>query len=422
MSRLFVVTVASEKGGVGKTTIATNLAVYLKALHEDLPVTIASFDNHFSIDQMFALGPRSASGMADLLAGAPAAELVTLGQYGVQYIASCRCLNVPGHPASWLRSRIDGLGLDGILILDTRPILDWFTEGALLAADLVLAPVKDRAALVNAASLRAVMQEADRADRLWLVPSLIDARARLSSDVKVSDFLAFAARERDYQVTDMVISKSPRVESLASGFSARIPPILTHARQTAVHAQLRQLAEFVLERRSAIGCEQTGAGQEHRSPDRRLVAECPVCCERALAGSGHFFFDLRSRRRGLLHQACFKTLLKGCELDLLVGRDGLLVMELAGPGMVDEEAELQLHLFDADNRLVASERVAEPDAGLFREAFEGATGRRWQAAGRDWVLLDGAVRPAESLHDREVRRVAAIRRRSVLREAMGKLR
>ena len=49
MSRPFVVTVASEKGGVGKTTIATNLAVYLKALHEDLPVTIASFDNHFSI-------------------------------------------------------------------------------------------------------------------------------------------------------------------------------------------------------------------------------------------------------------------------------------------------------------------------------------------------------------------------------------
>ncbi|NIP49193.1 MAG: ParA family protein, partial [Gammaproteobacteria bacterium] len=45
MNRPFVITVASEKGGVGKTTIATNLAVYLKALREDLPVTIASFDN-----------------------------------------------------------------------------------------------------------------------------------------------------------------------------------------------------------------------------------------------------------------------------------------------------------------------------------------------------------------------------------------
>ncbi len=95
MSRPFVVTVASEKGGVGKTTIATNLAVYLKALHEDLPVTIASFDNHFSVDQMFALGPRPASGMADLIAGEPSPDLVRLGQYGVQYIASSRRLAAP---------------------------------------------------------------------------------------------------------------------------------------------------------------------------------------------------------------------------------------------------------------------------------------------------------------------------------------
>ncbi len=56
--RPFVITIASEKGGVGKTTLATNLAVYLKALAEDLPVTIVSFDNHFSVDNMFAIGPR----------------------------------------------------------------------------------------------------------------------------------------------------------------------------------------------------------------------------------------------------------------------------------------------------------------------------------------------------------------------------
>src|SRR5210317_323144 len=97
MKRLFVIAVASEKGGVGKTTIATNLAVYLKALREDLPVTVASFDNHFSVDQMFALGAKPESGVEALLRNEIPQNLVTLGQYGVQYIASSRRLQPPAH-------------------------------------------------------------------------------------------------------------------------------------------------------------------------------------------------------------------------------------------------------------------------------------------------------------------------------------
>src|SRR5210317_1148016 len=128
MKRLFVIAVASEKGGVGKTTIATNLAVYLKALHEDLPVTITSFDNHFSVDQMFALGPQPGGSVANLVEGCPIEELAVLGQYGVQYVASSRRLQPPKHDPAWLRQRMSSSNLDGILILDTRPILDWFTE------------------------------------------------------------------------------------------------------------------------------------------------------------------------------------------------------------------------------------------------------------------------------------------------------
>jgi hypothetical protein len=385
-----------------------------------VPVTIASFDNHFSVDQMFALGPRPSAGMTELMQGTPPPDLVRLGQYGVQYIASARRLVHPAAGPAILRGRLDALALEGILILDTRPILDWFTEAALLAADLVLTPVKDRAALVNAAALREVLQMAGRTERLWLVPSLVDVRARLNREIAVADFLVYAAREREYQVTELMISKSPRVESLASGVSTRIRPVLTHARQTAVHGQMRQLAEFVLARRAA-GCslaENSVPVAGATLPERRLVVACPVCAGPAAGMAGHPFFDLRSRRRGLLHPECLELLMEDSECSPRPESDELLVLEWTGPGMLDEGASLRLHRFDANDRLVVSEPAS--DSGRFRVALEGLTGREWQATTHEWILLSGEVRPFAELSSQAARRIVAVRRRAVLRELAGK--
>jgi chromosome partitioning protein len=422
VKRPLVIAVASEKGGVGKTTIATNLAVYLKALREDLPVTIASFDNHFSVDQMFALGPHPENSVAGLLEGRPPEELAVLGQYGVQYIASSRRLPPPAHAPAWLRQKLSSSTLGGILILDTRPILDWFTEAALLTADLVLVPVKDRAALINAGSLRQIMTDAGRAEKLWLLPSLVDTRARLNAEVRVHEFLIYAARERDYQVLDICISKSPKVESLASGFSSRIQPVLTHARNTAVHGQLKALAKFVLTRFESGVVE--GESQEWNADGlsrlstvqrRRLALECPLCCRQSLSANGHFFFDLSSRRRGFIHPDCFDKVFAGLELDAAKS-DEMLALTLEGPGLFGPECRLTVHFCDADKGLAASEELDLKGQKNLAELLSVVIGRPLDAAYRELVLINCETLSVDDQLGADNYSGFSLRRRKIARE------
>lgn len=353
MSRPFVVTIASEKGGVGKTTIATNLAVYIKALREDLPVAIASFDNHFSVDQMFSLGAHSQAAVADIFGHGPIDELFCQGQYGIMFIPSSRQLAAPPHPPEWLCKRLCSLKFGGILILDTRPMLDWFTRAALTAADLVIAPIKDRPSLTNAQSIKAVLSVNNHDNRLWLLPSLVDVRSRLSPTVRVHEFLSYSAEERDYQVLDLYISKSPKVESLASGFSSHVRPILTQAKNTAVHAQFKQLAEFVLSKYEAP--EHTG----HKGSDLEVAtliaedslesvspgSECSICGKGPVNPNDDFFLDIRSRRQGHIHRCCITQILYHAPEICAEGK-AVIAVVLDGPGKMSAECRLNIYSFD----------------------------------------------------------------------------
>jgi cellulose biosynthesis protein BcsQ len=418
--RLFVITVACEKGGVGKTTIATNLAVYLKALHEDLPVTIASFDNHFSIDQMFAIGKRHGRSVAGLFAGIPAGELVELGEYGVQFVGSERELHPPDADPFHLRRVLGASGLTGILILDTRPILDYFTRNALHAADLVLVPVKDRASLVNVASLLQAMREGEGdAGRLWLLPSIIDSRVRLRGEIGVQEFLTLAARERDYQVLDTFITKSPKVEGLATSFSSRIYPVITHARLTLVHQQFRELADFVLQRHAAF---KPALANPFLSADlppgrlRRLAATCPVCRERMDGREGYLYQEMRRRHLGFIHASCLVQLFASSEMPATSG--GMLALTLPGCGFAGSDYAVDLHLFDAQGEKVWGESLPDPAEQL--EAFlQEATGRQSAEFYRETVLfLLAEGMPMQFLSGAGYNRLAELRR-YVLRELPG---
>lgn len=425
----FVVAVVSEKGGVGKTTIATNLAVFLKALREDLPVTVASFDNHFSVDQMFAIDRHLGKSVADLFAGVPAGELALLGEYGVQFLASDRNLTPPDEDPGHLRRVLGHSDLPGILILDTRPVLDYFSRNALLAADLVLVPVKDRPSLVNVASIQRTMTEAGGdPERLWVVPSLVDQRLKLREGIGIREFLVATARDRGYQVTETFIVKSPRVEGLITSLSSRIYPVLTHARQTAAYGQFKELADFVLQRFDATPKPVSRqsvlaallAGEIPPGRLRRLAAECPLCSEAALGDEGHFFQDLRTRRYGFVHAPCLKFLLDGTGLADLLTPEGVLAVEAGGAGGPAGEPALHLHLFEAAGEAVAEEVVPASGPDPWTGFLQRATGRSLPELYRDVLLLTlDEEMPARHLAG-EGHAAFSRLRRQVAREILGK--
>ncbi|PLY02590.1 MAG: ParA family protein [Desulfuromonas sp.] len=251
MNRPYVVAISSEKGGVGKTTLATNLAIYLKALHEDLPVTLCSFDNHFSVDRMFRInGSVPKANVASLFNGGQAEQILETGEFGVQFFPSDGQLSSIRDQISGpdvLARKLAATDLPGILVIDTRPDLDIFTQNALFCADQVIVPVKDAPSLENCKHLYDFFAANELGkSALRILPCLIDSRIHYDGPFRDPyQLLKAYAMSRGYRCLEGYIAKSPKVESLNTNPEGKIYPVITHGRSTDVHIQMSHITRQV---------------------------------------------------------------------------------------------------------------------------------------------------------------------------------
>jgi cellulose biosynthesis protein BcsQ len=331
MTTPYIVTISSEKGGVGKTTLATNLAIYLKALHEDLPVTLLSFDNHFSVDQMFCIGRQTPTGdVSRLFTGGKPDNLVQVGEYGVQFIPSSeelQQLRQTVDDPTILARVLSRSALTGIIIIDTRPDLDIFTQNALYAADRVIVPVKDAPSMDNCRHIFDFFDSHGLSRRaLRVLPCLVDNRIHYDGPFRDPyQLLKAYAINRGYRCLEGFIAKSPKVESLNTNPDGKIYPVLTHGRQTEVHVQIANVARQVYlhaieveeKRLDTYRREESAAAEEHKSAyEKRRAALVPHClvCGRALVDkerigpAGYFALTSDQRSAGFVEEECFNGL------------------------------------------------------------------------------------------------------------------
>jgi cellulose biosynthesis protein BcsQ len=253
--RFRAITIASPKGGVGKTTLVANLAAYMRALREELPLLVLGFDGQDVLDRTLALdGAPGGVSIADALCGRRFEEAAQLGQFGVRFVASppsreilAEALRQPNTLARWLAKEVQ----EGVVLMDTGSDLGPPTLAALAASDLVIVPVRDLGSLREGAKLRAL---APAPERVRFALFGLDLRIKFDTPER-ADVLAALLAELSRQGAEhfpTFVSRSQAVEALATT-PGRRPRVVLHGAPTSiVHRQLRSLTGEIMDTLDAL--------------------------------------------------------------------------------------------------------------------------------------------------------------------------
>lgn len=202
----FVITVAQQKGGSGKTTLAANLAVEFR--RQGLRVAVLDTDAQGSLGRWF---------MARRNRGEAGMEFSTASAWGVSY------------ECEKLRKQSD------VVIIDTPPKVDADLRPALREADLVLVPVA--ASHVDLWAIDGVLDLVAReGKRALLVLNRAKAGNRLTAEV------AEAAAALGEVAQARLGSRVVFAETLGTGLGA------SEAGRSAAQAEVAALAAEVLAR------------------------------------------------------------------------------------------------------------------------------------------------------------------------------
>ena len=200
-----VITVAQQKGGSGKTTLAANLAVAFA--RAGLSVALLDTDPQGSLGRWF---------MARRERGAPGMEFSTASAWGVSY------------ECEKLKKLVD------VVIVDTPPKVDADLRPALREADLVLVPVAS-----SHVDLWATEGVIDLARREHKSVAIVMNRARTGT--RLAAEVAEAAAALEGRVLDTVLSfRVAYAEALGLGMGVQELP------RSPAGAEVQRLADEVL--------------------------------------------------------------------------------------------------------------------------------------------------------------------------------